>query len=117
MKATELRIGNIVDLGSRIAKIIEIGYSSWVVVDLEKTQDTIEDYERVQGLVLIDEWFEKFGFYKEGDISKYWTLNNVDIWELNGGFANDLDIPIQYIHQLQNLYFALTNEELTIKED
>lgn len=118
MKATELRIGNIVDLGNRIAKIIEIGYSSCVVVDLEKTQDTIEDYERVQGLILTDEWLLKFGFKKiKTNNCTYWTLNNVDVWELNGGFANDLDIPIQYIHQLQNLYFALTNEELTAKED
>jgi hypothetical protein len=75
MKATELRIGNIVDLGNRIAKIIEIGYLSCVVVDLEKTQDTIEDYERLQGLILTDEWFEKFGFYKD---SEYWSRSIYD---------------------------------------
>ena len=67
MKSTDLRIGNIIDLGSRIAKIIEIGHLSCVVVDLEETQDTIEDYERVKGLVLTDEWFEKWGFYKDGE--------------------------------------------------
>ena len=35
-----------------------------------------------------------------------------------GIFQNDkenyLDIEIKYLHQLQNLYFALTNQELTI---
>lgn len=29
--------------------------------------------------------------------------------------ANKLRIGNKYIHQLQNLYFALTGEELTIK--
>ena len=30
--------------------------------------------------------------------------------------VNKMDIICEYVHQLQNLYFALTGEELTIKE-
>jgi hypothetical protein len=29
-------------------------------------------------------------------------------------FLNDTNLRVQYVHQLQNLYFALTGEELTI---
>ena len=132
MKANELRIGNIVDLGSRIAKVIEIGYSSCVVVDLEKTQDTIEDYDRVQGLVLTDEWFEKWGFYKDGE---YWSRGICDYkycfkyrdWANNWAFYQEftdspdpkddgmkypISFDIEYVHQLQNLWFALLHEEI-----
>jgi hypothetical protein len=75
MKSTDLRIGNIIDLGNRIAKIIEISHECCTVVDLEETQDTMEDYERVKGLVLTDEWFEQWGFHKDGE---YWCKGIYD---------------------------------------
>jgi hypothetical protein len=132
MKASELRIGNIVDLGSRIAKIIDISYLSCTVADLEETQDTIEDYDRVQGLTLTDEWFEKWGFYKDGE---YWSMGIFDYkycfkyrdWANNWAFyqeytdspdSNDdgkkypISFDIQYVHQLQNIWFALLHEEI-----
>jgi hypothetical protein len=132
MKASELRIGNIVDLDSRIAKIIDIGHLSCTVVDLEETQDTVEDYDRVQGLTLTDEWFEKWGFYKDGE---YWSKGIFDYkycfkyrdWANNWAFyqeytdspdSNDdgkkypISFDIQYVHQLQNIWFALLHEEI-----
>jgi hypothetical protein len=132
MKASELRIGNIVDLDSRIAKIIDIGHLSCTVVDLEETQDTVEDYDRVQGLTLTDEWFEKWGFYKDGE---YWSMGIFDYkycfkyrdWANNWAFyqeftdspdSNDdgkkypISFDIQYVHQLQNIWFALLHEEI-----
>ena len=75
MKSNELRIGNFVDLGSRIAKVIDIGHQSCTVADLEETQDTMEDYERTKGIILTDEWFIKFGFYKDGE---YWSRDIFD---------------------------------------
>jgi hypothetical protein len=132
MKATELRIGNIVDLGSRIAKVIEINHLSCVVVDLDETQDTIEDYDRVQGLILTDEWFEKWGFNKDGE---YWSMGIFDYkycfkyrdWANNWAFYQEftdspdpkddgkkypISFDIQYVHQLQNIWFALLHEEI-----
>jgi len=132
MTANELRIGNIVDLGSRIAKIIDISHLSCTVADLEETQDTIEDYGRVQGLILTDEWFEKWGFYKDGE---YWSMGIFDYkycfkyrdWANNWAFyqeytdspdSNDdgkkypISFDIQYVHQLQNIWFALLHEEI-----
>lgn len=136
MKASELRIGNLVDLGNRIAKVMEIGHLSCVVVDLEETQDTIEDYERTKSIPLTEEWFQKFErFYKDGE---YWSIDVYDYkycfkyrdWAGNWAFYQEFtDSPfehdegkkypvsfdIYYVHQFQNLYFALTGEELTFK--
>jgi hypothetical protein len=132
MEASELRIGNIVDLGNRIAKIIDIGHLSCTVADLEETQDTIEDYDRVQGLILTDEWFENWGFNKDGE---YWSMGIFDYkycfkyrdWANNWAFYQEytdspnskddgikypISFDIQYVHQLQNLWYSLLHEEI-----
>ena len=126
MKANELRIGNLVDLGNRIAKVIEINHLACVVVDLEETQDTIEDYERTKPILLTEEWLIKFGFkrhhadYSNDVIYIKNVPNNIEFeW---GIYPNELGSGVQiknrkllkYIHQLQNLYFALTGEELIL---
>ncbi len=43
---------------------------------------------------------------------KLWSF---EIGSTNSGFCSYRTDKIQNIHQLQNLYFALTGEELTIK--
>ena len=133
MKGNELRIGNFVDLGSRIAKVIEVNHQACVVVDLEETQDTIEDYERTKGIILTDEWFIKFGFYKDGE---YWSRDIFDYkycfryrdWANNWAFYQEytdspdpkddgkkypISFDIEYVHQLQNIWYSLLYEEIT----
>ena len=139
MKSQELRIGNYVDLGNRIAKVIEIGHLSCVVVDLEETQDTIEDYERTKPIPLTEDWLGKLGLIKrnqteelpeelqqpdideDGDIWYTWVKgvfnleiqSNGEIWfELYSHYKH-----IKWVHELQNLYFALTGEKLTFKSE
>jgi hypothetical protein len=137
MKPQELRIGNLVDLGNRIAKVIDIGHNSCTVVDLEETQDTLESYERTQGIVLTDEWFIKWGFYKDGE---YWSRGIDDYkfcfkyrdWAKNWAFYQEytdsgnfydygmyyvVSFDIEYVHQLQNLWFALLHKEINEKEE
>jgi hypothetical protein len=128
IKASELRIGNLVDLGNRIAKVTEINHLACVVVDLEETQDTIEDYERVKGIPLTEEWLLKSGFIRHhtdyaNDIIYIKNVPNNTEFEW-GVYPNEVGSGIQiqnrkllkYVHQLQNLYFALTGEELVVKE-
>jgi len=134
--AKELRIGNLVDLGNRIAKIIEIGHSSCLVADLEETQDTIEDYERTKPIPLTEDWLFKFGFKNtdkdDNDYITYTDENHdyylqIDTRRRDGKYTildNSFDdlrafsmVDISYVHQLQNLYFALTGEELTLNKN
>jgi hypothetical protein len=116
----ELRIGNLVDLGNRIAKINEIYHRACTVLDLEETQDTIEDYERTKPIPLTEDWLLKFGFDKLPIVFEYkrfylYKQDNSDIWRLNHSGTNAHITTLKYVHQLQNLYFALTNEELNLK--
>lgn len=143
MTANELRIGNLVDLGNRIAKVIEIGHLACVVVDLEETQDTLEDYERTKPIPLTEEWLLKFGFVGKNIGNKLpeswyelkylsnehepmitsWVsiLINIETWscvicdEYPDEIGANTKTKIEYVHQLQNLYFALVGEELNFK--
>jgi hypothetical protein len=119
MKANELRIGNYVqDAGGRIQKIS----SSLLVAIIEKVITFSEP------IPLTEEWMLKFGFEKtqksyngkiaaiidfqlwQGYDTDYWNFSTVD----DRGDNNEVNVNLYFVHQLQNLYFALTGKELTV---
>ncbi len=79
------------------------------------------------GIPITPEWLEKFGFtgleYGVWDGPKIELEDSVEwftIEEYRGGFILKgsewvMGKPFHSVHQLQNLYFALTGEELQIK--
>jgi hypothetical protein len=105
MKANELRLGNLVLNGGSNIKDI--------------TPQTISDFDNklivLNPILLTEEWLIKLGFIKHVNQSIWYTLNKVDVWFFDGKYVNDIDVEINFVHELQNLYFALTNEELQIK--
>jgi hypothetical protein len=110
MKANELRIGNYVYLGTEVYQIktgSEIGYGENVF----------------KPILLTEEWLLKFGFKRDGRSLKLKNFGRFMFLEIGISFypAGNLNCLlkrdiIQRVHQLQNLYFALTGEELTIKQ-
>jgi tRNA uridine 5-carbamoylmethylation protein Kti12 len=120
MKASELRIGNLVNLGNRVAKVIEISHSFCVVVDLEETQDTIESYERTKPIPLTEEWLLKFGFSHDKILGKRkFSIPFVNVVQRHEEFYLDYNGFIRIIksvHQLQNIFHALTGKELEFKK-
>jgi len=123
MKANELRIGNWVDIEA---------------IDIQVECLPIDyNYSHLHPIPLTEEWLVKFGFDTDGvtfdkqvpfvfhygyRFSLYNTGNAVDFnrsgWAVRV-FQSKQTIEIgriQYVHQLQNLYFALTGEELN-KQD
>ena len=75
---------------------------------------------------LTEEWLKKFGFkpYKPGGngfrlgkmvIYVLPLCNEVEYDSIDFEARTNIMTNIKYVHQLQNLYFALTGEELTIK--
>ena len=125
MKANELRIGNYI--------LHEPTIDDWeeIIVTLHSLLQIDISTESYFGIPLTEEWLVKFGFEKISEF-KYiiddnyltlcvedeeWDMVCVDVFIK----TSDMEIPfyitpIEYVHQLQNLYFALTSEELTIKE-
>lgn len=115
MKTTDLRIGNLVwdnYSGEMIVSAIDGDY-----VSLRKTLNLPEGSYKIDGihsLELTEEWLLKFGFKP---FCKDWSKKNLIIHTRKRGFIVRTSIlQLSYVHQLQNLYFALTGEELTIKQ-
>jgi len=111
IKANELRIGNYIYSFDNISIV-----TSKTIEAIESEYMSGSPYEPIP---LTEEWLLKFGFDKAAVCWRiiYNELGNViTINQVKGKFyLNYLDREIKYVHQLQNLHFALNNEELKLK--
>lgn len=104
MNANELRIGNWVHWGKDYQiDVDDISNHAWNDV--------------LQPIPLTEEWLLNFGFKKiKTWLGDAYENENGDIAYLNGQIyiiSEDVKVDTpKYVHQLQNLYFALTGEEL-----
>lgn len=120
MKARELRIGNYVNSKGRFDIVTRLEY----VVFEDVAMCWGQYYEQIipEPIPLTEEWLLKFGFKKPAHIwcGDKFHLTNYDrdhsLWCVAMNKNNAIIANIRYLHQLQNLYFALTGEELTLNE-
>jgi hypothetical protein len=131
----ELRIGNLALFDGRVVVVmgvVRIIFDDGSIddnVDIIREEDDDDNCITIQSLKpipLTEEWLLKFGFVKD---SEYDNTFNLGIEVLNGfkDFTIDIrakvllldcmEIKIEYVHQLQNLYFALTGEDLEFKTE
>lgn len=110
---------------------VDVIYGSGEIVLKLDAEDIDFDIKDIQPIPLTEEWLLKLGFEEKGD-------NKEESYFLLYGFhlenrANDkfsLNInkedfgcwwidqylkELKYVHQLQNIFFCITGEELTIK--
>jgi len=127
MEARELRIGNLVYI---------VHYANKHMAILQVSADGMQQVETGYGaecgyvgerdltpIPITEEWLLKFGFV----LTKHELSNDFFYCIKNEGknisillYENKLYLssltPLKHIHQLQNLYFALTGTELTLKK-
>ena len=117
MKAQELRVGNIVKSQYDKKPIVIRGFD---INDLCEGMDS----ECFQPMPLTEEWLLKFGTKKTIENNFEWKDNSLAVYfkpnkKIYFMIATYMDRApgkeIKYVHQLQNLYFALTGEELILK--
>jgi hypothetical protein len=124
MKANELRIGNWLQYGVHVVpvKSIHIGIvfkkEVYIYVELnEKLNHYCVLIHDVKPIPITEEWLLKLGFVSNPYQDRYekgrlhvecdQTKGEIYLWIQS--------MPhIKHVHQLQNLYFSLTGEELTI---
>ena len=132
MEVKDLRIGNLVKFkDGKYRRISMIDGLSNGVIALERIG--LCDIEDCEPIPLTEEWLLKFDFSKLKETAKglaiynVWSKGNFVLtsWGTEGDSANmlnlsfnghSLDIFPNNVHDLQNLYFVLKGEELTIKE-
>jgi hypothetical protein len=105
MKAQDLRIGNWVQFRHTETPVL-ITLADFV---REYKDEHLEDYEPIP---LTEEWLERFNWNAPKDIGVSFSLTTGEIHFVIGNYYK----KIQYVHQLQNLYFALTNTELELND-
>ncbi len=107
MKSSELRIGNYYNYNNSIIKLDGSLLATYLQNDAEF---------RLLPTPLTKEWLVKFGF---GETDKCYYkdklyLKKIDFQPIGEEETDIIFYKLKYLHQLQNLYFALTNEELTL---
>ena len=147
MKANELRIGNLVSITCEAKKDVAdtchldylselardyfiIGNFSTDEINVFIGKELIEfSLSEIEPIPLTAEWFEKCGGRIGGEQVLFISMPKIkaelhfemkpygNVVVLKSDFGEFVPEDIKYVHQLQNLYFALTGEELTIKED
>jgi len=126
MKATDLRVNNLVQHKDRLIEICGTT-DAGVYVYSDSMHGSTYFYliEEIKPIELTEEWLLKMGFEKRADwqfvnsklVIEFWLIVNKKI-DVRFRINENESIPIReikYVHQLQNLYYALTGEELTIK--
>jgi len=104
--------------------IDDTGLGEWVIwVDSEAKA---EEYDSFEPISLTEEWLIKFDFgYKSKSSCTEWSIGlfslTTDHEDEYGDptdgydkFYYSFEKEVKYVHQLQNLYFALTGEELNV---
>ena len=109
----ELRIGNYIIQGG-------------LVTIVEQLETSINDWDRTnhkriidcQPIPLTEEWLLKFGFDNKHNKDKFTIITKGKLnYEKGRTYFNSwtiLEKQPDYVHELQNLYFALTGTELTL---
>ena len=109
LKETDCRYGNYIIYGGSITQLNEKEMCHFFRFP--------EAYKPIQ---LTEEWLLKFGFEKEFGVFKLKGLkcwftkytSEPNLYSVNIG--NIKLSTLKYVHELQNLYFALTGSELTV---
>lgn len=144
IRANELRIGNFVLHEGRIAHVLyftskrialKLDYSTVKITAKKNFEEIL-----IEPIPLTPAWFDKFGFtYENAYDCICWSVTSQDLkleinqddWSEDKGKtwnhyfcfnywtdmkdSNYMKTNLLYVHQLQNLYFALTGEELMIQ--
>lgn len=132
LKPQELRFGNYI-------KSKESGFNHIVLgiedkrVSLDKSKYPYDFLRDCEPVPLTEEWLLRFGFKKDD----FWDGNYHNFWDYNGYLGllyvkpyillthhipnqikESINIKeIRYVHELQNLWYILSGQELTLNEE
>ena len=126
MKANEVRLNNYVIYDNEVYQIDTIA-EVFPTLKTDKFGIGVVDWNNIKPIPLTEEWLIKFGFIKINNDFYIKRINNIDGFKLlpttsnglhNGMYVmcnySDHSVIINNVHHLQNLFFAITQKELTL---
>ena len=132
LKCTDLRIGNYVNIEGDVVKVKEIyeksihyansEYESYATEDfiqpIELTGDILinigfkKGYNEIYSMALCTDYYDYYISYQNVKDNKYSFV----AYGYNGDLKRQIRLDnIQYLHELQNVFFSFTNQELEIE--
>lgn len=130
MKVEELRIGNLFkgDFGDDVYEVAYITPGTEMCVWIKGKNSFVKEAD-LEGIPLTEEWLVKFGFVRFDNFMRGTVafrlkgfygeglVENNGAWFLLDYELNDVnESGIEFVHELQNFYRALTGKELEVKE-
>jgi len=120
IKAKELRIGNF--LYRQTLPVIPANFINKKIISVGKVDEDLFNNKidcQFAPIPLTEEWLLKFGFEIVKGAHQSWRTIKIndeksfDIQFIDGEVFYS-DTRLKYVHKLQNLYFALTGQELQL---
>jgi hypothetical protein len=126
IQANELRIGNLVQTNQGAFKVFCIYQENARLSPFLAEETNVRDYDDISPIPLTEEWLLRFGFKKRLGVPDYFIGDRLKGSDFRINFSRNpvliefnykelIDVKIQYVHQLQNFFFALTGTELELK--
>lgn len=133
IKPTDLRIGNYVSCSTHGNLNVTCIEENCIGLEITENNSIYLEFDEIELIPLTEEWLVNFDFYKG---KKFYSDGRIYLEYSNeGGFKFSLfpeedenDVvqyastpmgaqTIHYVHQLQNLYWAITGEEITLNTE
>src|SRR4051812_31512808 len=122
-RPSEVRIGNLIWFGDDVCSVYEINDRCFYVMG-EEEQSFKNTTCELYPIDLSEEWLISLGFKKAGQSDIFGGFvspempNGSKIRIKNNEWnSQHCSVAIKRVHQLQNLYFALTGTELTLNQN
>jgi hypothetical protein len=121
IETRNLRKGNVILLDSANVTVKVHGLPDWEGITYEIGNNVVitEAADQFTAIELDADWFKRLGFINQLGSWIRTFRQGEDEWEIqkigtSGWFLEEVQLPIEpeYVHELQNLYFSLTGEEL-----
>ena len=129
IKTNDLRLNNLVKWNDSVQKITAIAFGN-CLLDKNPTADYPVKITEIEPIKLTEEWIKKAGFKEIKFLNEYHVqekgykyLDMIIRYGVFDGhrflfdFANGKCVNLKYVHQLQNLYFSITGEELVFSTE
>lgn len=130
MKVNELRIGNWIKYKDKLMQVVQLS-SLMILCQRDENQFLVNCAPKeFQPIELTEELMLKIGFKKDGNnyslvcddievgfyIDKFKQVLYINVSREKRFYKNELrSYDVKYLHQLQNAYYLLTNEELKVE--